>query len=104
MKPIYAKDISEKKEFSFQGERLKQIRCANEEQHIYVYERYNRSGRLYAYEVVRGKKTKNPDGNIVYTYPTSEMFGSFGLFISAQHKDNPRFGIEAAIRALTKSP
>lgn len=103
MKPIYTKDISEKLEFKFGEDTLKQLYCANEEQHIYVYERYNHAGRLFAYEVVRGKKRKNPDGSIVYSYPSSEDFGSYGLFISHQHKDNPRFGINAAIKELTKS-
>lgn len=101
MKPIYATDISERKEFTFQGDKLKQLRCANEEQHIYVYERYNSAGRLYAYEVVRGKRRKNPDGNIVYVYPTTEDFNSsHGFFIALAHKDNPKYGVDACIARL----
>ena len=83
----YCKDISEKKEFSFDGDTLKQKYCYDEEKHIYVYERYNHNGRMIGYELVKGVKYKNPDCSIVYVYTSSEQFGSSGYFISAQWAD-----------------
>ena len=32
------------------------------------------------YEVVKGIKTVNPDGTVVYRYPCSEEFGTYGFF------------------------
>lgn len=82
------KDIKEKKEFKFQCDTLKQLECSDVTKNIYVYERYNQSGRLFGYEVVKGVKHKNPDGSIVYSYPSSEQFGTYGYFISAQWKED----------------
>lgn len=87
-KKIKSTPIEEKKEFSFEGDHLIQKECVDKEKRIYVYERYNHSGRLYGYEVVKGVRRKNPDGEIVYTYPSSEQFGRYGYFISAQFKDS----------------
>lgn len=84
MKEIYSTDISQKKEFKFEGDTLKQKECVDKEKHIYVYERYNWKGRLYGYEVVRGVRRKQPNGDIVYAYPSSEQFGTYGYFISSQ--------------------
>lgn len=84
---IFSKDISEKKEFTFEGDTLKQKYCYDEDKHIYVYERYNHSGRLFGYELVRGVRRKQPNGEIVYVYPSSEQFGKYGYFISAQWAD-----------------
>jgi len=91
MEKIFRTDISEKKEFSFEGDTLKQKECVDEENHIYVYERYNWKGRLYGYEVVKGVRKKQPSGDIVYVYPSSEQFGKYGYFISSQYaeKDIP---------------
>ena len=93
MKEIVSTDISEKKEFTFEGDTLKQKYCYDEEKHIWVYERYNRNGRLIGYELVKGKKKKNPGGSEVYIYPSSEEFGTRGYFISAQwaDKDIPKY-------------
>lgn len=85
---IIRKDISEEKEFSFGSDTLKQKYCYDEEKHIYVYERYNHNGRLFGYELVKGKKYKNNDGSIVYTYPSSSDFGTYGYFISSQWADS----------------
>ena len=84
MKEIYSTDISQKKEFKFEGDTLRQKECVDEEKHIYVYERYNWKGRLYGYEVVKGVRRKQPNGEIVYVYPSSEQFGRYGYFISSQ--------------------
>lgn len=93
MKEIFRTDISQKKEFKFEGDTLKQKECVDEEKRIYVYERYNHKGRLYGYEIVKGVKAKQPNGEIVYIYPSSEQFVRYGYFISAQwaDKDIPKY-------------
>ena len=68
---IFAKDIKEKPEFTFEGDILKRL-AANEENNTYLYGRYHPNGKLYGYELVNGVKHKQPDGNYVYTYPSSE--------------------------------
>lgn len=81
-------DIRDKKEFVFEDDLLKQKECVDEENHIYVYERYyHKTDLMYIYEIVRGVRHKNPDGNIVYLYPSSEQFGSYGYTIPAKLKD-----------------
>lgn len=86
-KIIKATPIEERKEFNFGGDRLVQKECLDEENKIYVYERYNPDGRLYGYEVVRGVRRKYLD-EVVYSYPNSEQFGLYGYFISASHKED----------------
>ena len=75
-------DISERTEFMFDGELLKQDRCLDEQRKIYLYKRFNRFGRLYAYELVKGVKHTNPDGQVVYLYPSTSQFGKYGYFIA----------------------
>jgi hypothetical protein len=94
-------DIEERKEFAFQGDTLRLKECVNTERHIYIFERYNKNNELYAYEVVKGVKHKNPDGNIVYSYPGSESFGSHGFFIAKHNADKKRYGIQYCIDVLS---
>ncbi len=84
---VFSTDIKDKKRFTFEGDTLVQKECVDAEKHIYIYERYNSSGRLFGYEVVKGVKTKNPDGNYVYKYPSSEQFGQYGYFIAKKYAD-----------------
>ena len=70
--------IEERKEFTLFGDTLKQCEH-NETTGLWLYERYSPKGRLVGYEVVRGKKHKNPDGTEVFSYPSTEEFGSYGL-------------------------
>lgn len=84
-----ATDIKDKKEFTFEGDTLKQSYCAVPDKNIWVYERYNHLGRLIGYEVVKGVKVKNPDGQVVYKYPSTEQFGQYGFF--AHEKDVPKY-------------
>ena len=80
---VFATDIKDKKEFGFEGDRLVQKACLDQENQIWLYERYNREGRLFAYELVKGVRKINPDGNVVFKYPSSEQFGKgFGFFIA----------------------
>ena len=38
MEKIFSTDISQKKEFKFEGDTLRQKECVDEEKHIYVYD------------------------------------------------------------------
>ena len=80
-------DIKDKKEFVFDGDLLIQKECVDEDNKIYVYERYYQGSFLYAYEVVRGIKRKNPSGRIIYKYPSSEEFGKYGYFLPVKSKN-----------------
>lgn len=62
------------KEFTKFGDTFRQIRN-NPETGWWLYDR----GR--SYEVVRGKKYTNPDGNVVYRYPCDEDFGLYGYAV-----------------------
>lgn len=76
---IFSTDIKDKKVFNFENTTLTMIKDYGN--NFYLYERkYTDSGRLLGYELVRGVKKKNPDGNIVYVYPSSEQFGKNGWF------------------------
>lgn len=81
-----ATDIKDKKEFNFEGELLKMKECYDEEKHIYIYERYNSAGRIYAYEVVKGVRCKNNDGSEVFSYPSTEKIGrGYGYFVAKNY-------------------
>lgn len=84
-------DISEQEEFNLEGDTLKLEKSFDKK--IYLYARYNNKGRLYGYELVKGVKTKNPDGNYVYRYPSSSQFGSYGFFIAERfaETDIPKY-------------
>lgn len=77
---IVIKDISEVKTFEKYGDIFNQIKH-NEETGWWLYERTNKETGKKHYEVVRGVKKKNPDGTIVYAYPSSEMWGTYGYTI-----------------------
>ena len=92
MKEVFSKDIKERKEFVFQDTVLKQLEYC-EETGRYLYGRYWQKdctpdfvGKLMGYEIVKPVKHKNPDGNIVLVYPSTEQFGSYGWFLPANSK------------------
>lgn len=77
---LQAKDLSERLEFKRRGYNYKNI-YLNNEKHTGVWE-VSLLGNIQGYEVIKGKKRRNPDGNIVYTYPSDEMFGRpYGLYV-----------------------
>lgn len=49
--------------------------------HIAVYE-MSKDGKHKGYEVIKGKKHKNPDGTIVFVYPSDEDFGIYGWYVN----------------------
>lgn len=71
---IYGKSIDEMKTFSKYGDDFTFIK-KNEEMNTYLYKRVNIETGVVYYEVVIPKKSKNPDGSIVYVYPGAESFG-----------------------------
>lgn len=80
MEKIFRKDISEKKEFDRIGYHYTQV-LADNEKHVYLYKMSKPGNKHLQFELVKGKKYKNPDGNIIHTYPCDEDFGSFGWYI-----------------------
>lgn len=61
----------------------------DDDRHLYVFQvfkKYPSGIEVTDYEVVKGIKYKNPDGSIVYVYPSAERFGSYGYYIQGQVK------------------
>lgn len=90
---IFSTDISERKGFAFQDDTLKQCEY-NEETGLWLYERYTPKGRLMGYEMVRGVRKVNPNGEVVHSYPSSEQFGNYGWFYP------PRSNKEELVKAM----
>lgn len=69
---IYRKDLQ--KTFTKYGDTFTQI-AHNPNLNTYIYERINDKGRHNGYEVIKPKRFKNPDGSIVYVYPSENEWG-----------------------------
>ena len=81
---IFSTDIKYKKEFDRIGYHYTMVR-ADDEHHVYLYEM--EKGNPYSqYELVKGKKHTNPDGEVVYVYPSDEDFGVYGWYICGPKK------------------
>lgn len=83
MKSFIKKDLTEKFEFTRAGYHYVNI-CYDRENHKGIWElrkTIDGQSRSFGFEVVKGLKTKNPDGNIVYVYPSSEQFGIAGFYL-----------------------
>lgn len=77
---VFSKDISEKKEFDRIGYHYERI-FYYAPAHCCVYRMTRKEdGRFSGYEVVRGKRRLNPDGMVVYNYPSDEDFGTYGFY------------------------
>lgn len=74
MKEIYSTDISELPTFEKYGETFTLIE-RNEENNTYLYQRTNKETGKNSYEIIKPIKTKNPDGTLVYCYPSESKFG-----------------------------
>lgn len=74
---IEAKDIKDTNTFKKFGATFSKV-WSDDERHLYVFKR---TKHRTDYEVIKGVKTKNPDGSIVYRYPSSEEFGTYGYYI-----------------------
>lgn len=82
---IFYTDLKEKNNFEKFDEQFIKI-FGNEEKHIYVYKRV-KNNSIESYEVIKGVKHMNPDGNYVFTYPSTEQFGLYGFYIMGYDKD-----------------
>ena len=82
---IYHQELKENNNFEKFGEQFTKI-FGNDEKHIYIYKR-NKNNKIFSYEVIKGVKHKNPDGNYVYAYPSSEQFGTYGFYIMGGNKN-----------------
>ena len=80
MVKIERKDINEKKEFDRIGYHYTQVLADNEKK-VYLYKMEKPGSAYLQFELVKGKKYTNPDGNIIYTYPGDEDFGTYGWYI-----------------------
>lgn len=94
---IKVTDIKDKIEFVSDGDILRRLE-SNEAANLYLYGRYWKdNGHLKGYELVRGVKRKQPDGSIVFTYPSSEQFGRYGWFFPPR---TDRDSLNAAVREV----
>lgn len=80
---IYRKDLQ--KTFTKYGDTFTQI-AHNPNLNTYIYERIDGEGRHNGYEVIKPKKCTNPDGSIVYVYPTENDWG-YGRAVTTRNKD-----------------
>lgn len=78
MRPIYAKDIKGTHSFKKYGYNYEKV-YADDDRHIYIFKVSDED--FISYEVILGKRRKNPDGNIVYTYPGNNDWGSLGFTV-----------------------
>lgn len=85
MKKVFYPDINKKKEFNRIGYHYARV-WGDEDNHIYVYQIRNELP-YYQFEVIKAKKVKNPDGNVVYAYPSNDDFGKYGWFIGGNTKN-----------------
>lgn len=77
---IKSKDISEKMRFSRCGYDYECI-YYNQDFHCGVWRMTSKStGRFGGYEVVSGRRHKQPDGSVVWCYPGDEEFGTYGFY------------------------
>ena len=86
MKSFINKDLTERFEFTRAGYRTICI-CYDKENHKGIWE-LRKDGSCRGYEVVKGVKTKNPDGSVVYVDPSSEQFGKYGSCIVGKNALN----------------
>ena len=76
------KDISEKMTFRRAGCDYQNI-VFNEEHHCGIWKMSKEIDGVVkdmGYEVVKGVKIMNPDGSIVYVYPSDKHFGVYGFY------------------------
>lgn len=96
---IFKTSIDELTHFSKYGDDFTFIK-RNEEMSTYLYKRVNIETGLVYYEVVVPKKSKNPDGNIVYVYPGAESFG-FGRGICTRSLERAEKYLENGCSRIT---
>lgn len=96
---IFGKSIDELKRFTKFGDEFTFMKH-NPEMNTYMYKRVNIDTGVVYYEVVVPKKSKNPDGSIVYVYPGSESFG-FGRGICTRSLEKAERYLENGCSRIT---
>lgn len=88
-----------KKEFTFDGTRLYQLEYC-EKTGRYLYKRVMMNdGRTLGFEIITPRKYNNPDGTIVYVYPSTAEFGYAGWFLPP---NAPRTQIDYYLQGINK--
>lgn len=95
---IYGKSIDEMKTFSKYGDEFEFIK-KNEAMNTYMFKRVNIETGVVYYEVVIPKKSKNPDGSIVYVYPGAESFG-FGRGVCTRSIEKAEKYLENGVQRI----
>lgn len=95
---IYGKSIDEMKTFSKYGDEFEFIK-KNEAMNTYMFKRVNIETGVVYYEVVIPKKSKNPDGSIVYVYPGAESFG-FGRGVCTRSMEKAEKYLENGVQRI----
>lgn len=95
---IYGKSIDEMKTFSKYGDEFEFIK-KNEVMNTYMFKRVNIETGVVYYEVVIPKKSKNPDGSIVYVYPGAESFG-FGRGVCTRSIEKAEKYLENGVQRI----
>lgn len=95
---IYGKSIDEMKTFSKYGDEFELIK-KNEAMNTYMFKRVNIETGVVYYEVVIPKKSKNPDGSIVYVYPGAESFG-FGRGVCTRSIEKAEKYLENGVQRI----
>lgn len=73
---LFAKDIKDYDEYKSYRRTYKKV-YADDENHIYVFKNIS-GGSNPEYEILKGKKIKNPDGNYVWKKGSDEDWGTYG--------------------------
>lgn len=95
---IYGKSIDKMKTFSKYGDEFELIK-KNEAMNTYMFKRVNIETGVVYYEVVIPKKSKNPDGSIVYVYPGAESFG-FGRGVCTRSIEKAEKYLENGVQRI----
>lgn len=95
---IYGKSIDEMKTFSKYSDEFELIK-KNEAMNTYMFKRVNIETGVVYYEVVIPKKSKNPDGSIVYVYPGAESFG-FGRGVCTRSIEKAEKYLENGVQRI----
>lgn len=95
---IYGKSIDKMKAFSKYGDEFELIK-KNEAMNTYMFKRVNIETGIVYYEVVIPKKSKNPDGSIVYVYPGAESFG-FGRGVCTRSIEKAEKYLENGVQRI----
>lgn len=87
MVKIERKNLWETPVFFKYGNKFEMVR-EDRENNRFLFKRTNKDGRVICYEIIRGVRYVNPDGSIVFTYPSEQYWGNYGWTIdNNRHKD-----------------